>query len=148
MEKDKFSAKRKKLKGEKMTKELIICIVIVVLIFIGNAFTQRYLDNSVTETSENLNELKKELVKDKEEINLDLAQNSIESIYETWEKKQGKLSFYIEHNELEKVNTQLTGLIGCIEMEEFAQAVPELDKAVFILEHIKNKSMVSLKNIF
>ena len=129
-----------------MTKELVICIIIVVLIFAGNAITQSYLNESVTVTTENLNELKKELVN--EEVNLELSKEKIEEIYDNWKKRYKKLAYYIEHDELEKVDTQLTGVKSYIEMEEFSETVPELDKAIFILEHINNKNIVNLKNIF
>lgn len=129
-----------------MTKELVICIIIVVLIFAGNAITQGYLNKSVTVITENLDELKEEIVK--EEVNIELAKNKIENIYNNWEDRNKKLAYYIEHDELEKVNTGLTGLKAYIEMEEFSESVPELEKTVFVLEHIKNKYIVNLKNIF
>lgn len=129
-----------------MTKELVICIIIVVLIFAGNAITQGYLNKSVTVITENLDELKEEIVK--EEVNIELAKNKIENIYNNWEDRNKKLAYYVEHDELEKVNTGLTGLKAYIEMEEFSESVPELEKTVFVLEHIKNKYIVNLKNIF
>lgn len=129
-----------------MTKELVICIIIVVLIFAGNAITQGYLNKSVTVITENLDELKEEIVK--EEVNIELAKNKIENIYNNWEYRNKKLAYYVEHDELEKVNTGLTGLKAYIEMEEFSESVPELEKTVFVLEHIKNKYIVNLKNIF
>ena len=49
---------------------------------------------------------------------------------------------------IEKVKTELTGLRGYIEKEEYSEAVPELDKSVYILEHIKDKTALNLKNIF
>ncbi len=129
-----------------MTKELVICIIIVVLIFAGNAITQGYLNKSVTVITENLDELKEEIVK--EEVNIELAKNTIENIYNNWEDRNKKLAYYVEHDELEKVNTGLTGLKAYIEMEEFSESVPELEKTVFVLEHIKNKYIVNLKNVF
>ena len=55
---------------------------------------------------------------------------------------------YIEHDELEKVETELTGLRAYIEKEEYYEALPEIDKSAYILEHIKDKSALNLKNIF
>lgn len=129
-----------------MTKELVICIIIVVLIFVGNAITEGYLNESVIVTTESLNELKEELVKD--DVNLELSKEKIEATYDNWKKRYKKLAYYVEHNELEKVDTQLTGVKAYIEVEEFSQTIPELDKAIFILEHIKNKTIVNFKNIF
>lgn len=129
-----------------MTKELVICIIIVVLIFVGNAITQGYLNKSVDIITQDLDELQKQITND--EVDVEFARNGVENIYCNWEDRNKKLAYYVEHDELEKVNTGLTGLKAYIEMEEFSEAVPELEKTVFVLEHIKNKYIVNLKNIF
>lgn len=129
-----------------MTKEFIICVIIVVLIVVGNVITQNYTNDSVKEASESLYELREEL--SKEEVNLDNAKRKIYEIYSDWSKRHDKLAYYIEHDELEKVKTDLTGIKGYIEMEEYSEAVPELDRTVFVLEHIKNKNILNLENIF
>ena len=131
-----------------MTKELIISIIIVVLIFAGNAVTENYTKTSVSETTQNLENLRKEIIKDEDEVDVQQAKKQIDDIYEAWGKRHEKLAFYIEHDELEKVKTELTGLRGYIEKEEYGEAVPELDKSMYILEHIKDKTALNLKNIF
>jgi len=131
-----------------MIKELIISIIIVVLIFIGNGITENYTKESVEETSNSLAELRNEIIKNEDEVDLQLAKIKIDDIYEKWNNKHEKLAYYIEHDELEKVKTELTGLRGYIEKEEYTEAVSELDKSVYILEHIKDKTALNLKNIF
>ena len=59
-----------------------------------------------------------------------------------------KLAYYIEHDELEKVDTNLIGLKSYIETEEESDAVSELEKSVFVLKHIEDKTRMNLKNIF
>lgn len=129
-----------------MKKEIIICIVIVILVIIGNIITQNYTNKSVDKTSKQLQELREEIIK--KDVNLDYANEKIKNICTVWGEQHEKLAFYIEHDELEKVKTSITGLKGYIEVEEYSQAVPELDKTAFILEHIQNKTTINLKNIF
>lgn len=129
-----------------MKKELIICIVIVVLVIIGNIITQNYTNKSVDKTSKQLQELREEIIK--KDVNLNYVNEKIKNICTVWGEQHEKLAFYIEHDELEKVKTSLTGLKGYVEVEEYGQAVPELDKTAFILEHIQNKTTINLKNIF
>lgn len=129
-----------------MLKELIICIIIVVLIFAGNIFTQNYTKYAVEEASESLMGLRNELIK--EEVNFQLVKDDIKKIKDTWNEKHKKLAYYIEHDELEKVETGFSTLSGYIEVEEYKEAVAELDKTVYILEHIKNKNVFNLENIF
>lgn len=127
-----------------MFKETVICIVIVVLIFSLDMFTQRYTDKTTAEITEIFSELKELAVKEEK----DKMETKMAGLDEKWNKKHDKLAYYIEHDELEKVKTELTGLRGYIEKEEYSEAVPELDKSVYILEHIKDKTALNLKNIF
>lgn len=131
-----------------MIKELIISLFIVVLIFLGNTITDNYTKKSVDETSSDLLNLREELIKQENEINFDIAKQKMDNIYQNWNLSCEKLAYYIEHDELEKVNTELTGVKGYIENNEHLDAIPELDKSIFILEHIKDKSAFNLKNIF
>lgn len=131
-----------------MTKELIISIIIVVLIFVGNAVTENYTRESVDETKQSLSALREEIIKNEDEVDVNITKEKIDKIHEQWDSRYEKLAYYIEHDELEKVKTELTGLRGYIEKEEYSEAVPELDKSVYILEHIKDKTALNLKNIF
>lgn len=131
-----------------MTKELIISIIIVIFIFVGNAVTENYTKESIEETKQSLLDLREEIMKSEEEIDINITIKKINNIHEQWDSRYEKLAYYIEHDELEKVKTELTGLRGYIEKEEYSEAVPELDKGIYILEHIKDKTALNLKNIF
>lgn len=131
-----------------MTKELIISIIIVVLIFVGNAVTENYTGESIDETKQSLSDLREEIIKNEDEVDVNIAKEKIDKIHEKWDSRYEKLAYYIEHDELEKVKTELTGLRGYIEKKEYSEAVPELDKSMYILEHIKEKTALNLKNIF
>ena len=131
-----------------MTKELIISIIIVVIMFVGNAVTENFTRESVDETKQSLSALREEIIKNEDEVDVNITKEKIDDIHEQWDSRYEKLAYYIEHDELEKVKTELTGLRGYIEKEEYSEAVPELDKSVYILEHIKDKTALNLKNIF
>ncbi len=134
-----------------MKKEMIICIFVVIIIVLGNIITQRYTKISVETLSNDLEELKIDLdnklnnigKKTKEEIS-----EEVNIITEEWELRHDKLAYYIEHNELEKVEDNLTGLDSLTETEEYADAIKELDRCVFILKHIQEKYAFNLENIF
>ncbi len=65
-----------------------------------------------------------------------------------WERRHDKLAYFIEHDELEKVKTDLTALNSFIETKEYAEAISELDKCVFVLKHIEDKYAFNLQNVF
>lgn len=142
-----------------MKKEAIICIVIVLAIVIGNIITQKYTLKSVEETSKNLQELRENLstelgnknekidIKEKEEISSKINEKK-EKTNNDWKTRYKKLAYFIEHDELEKVNTNFIEMNSFIETEEYADAIGELDKSIFVLKHIQDKYDFNLENIF
>ena len=118
-----------------MKRELIITIIIVIIIIISGILTQKHTEKV------------KESMISREKSN-DIYLIDINSIYEDWLKKDQVLSYYLEHNELEKVNTSIRTAKGFIEAKELEESIAELETCLSILEHIEEKQEVSLKNIF
>lgn len=131
-----------------MWKETIICVVIVIAIVIGNYIIQNYTVQSVEELTSKLGELKQEIVKEEGNIDREKANNKMEEIKKSWEARHDKLAYFIEHDELEKVETDLTSLKSFIETNSYSEATSELDKSVFVLQHIEDKYAFNLENVF
>jgi septation ring formation regulator EzrA len=129
-----------------MYKELVISLVILIIIFSGDYITQKYTDKTVNSTVENMNELKKMLILDDIE-NQEKINRSVE-IYEDWLKHHEILAYYIEHDEIEKLETEFVACKSYIALEQYELADAELEKTIFILEHINDKYSFSLENIF
>ena len=118
-----------------MTKELVISVIIVVVIIAGDIFTTKYTNKSIEIATQSLSEIGKEMEKIKE-------------IRDDWNERHKKLAIYIEHDELEKIETNLASLNGYLDMEEYGDSMAQLEASVYVLEHIKNKTTLSLINIF
>ncbi len=132
-----------------MKKELIICILIITLIIITNVVTQNYTKECVALMNQKLDILKEEsLNKNINDDNKKNISDTIKDIEDNWNSFQEKLAYYIEHDELEKVETQIWAMKGFCEIGKYDEVVPELDKCVFILEHIQDKTKLNVKNIF
>ena len=129
-----------------MTKEWIICIIIIIAVVSLNIITQNYTSESVEQLNTSLWNLKEKLKL--ENPNGDEIKDDMDGIMEEWRNRFNLLAFFIEHDELEKAETELTSLKANIEVEEYNSAVPEIEKAAFILEHIKNKFRLEIKNVF
>lgn len=129
-----------------MYKELIISFIVIALIVIGNIVTQNNTVKSVNQISNQLNVLREEL--SKQSVSQEDVKKKMEEIEKTWEEKYETMAYYIEHNELEKVQTELTKLKADIDMEEYPMGVENLDSCSFILEHIKDKTALKIVNIF
>lgn len=127
-----------------MFKELIISIVIIISIFSLDMFTQNYTEKSVERITEQFSNLKKYISDD----NAENIQNTIKNIDDDWEKIHDKLAYYIEHDELEKVDTAIITMKSYIETKDYSSAIAELDEGKFVLEHIQEKNSFNLQNIF
>ena len=127
-----------------MKKGLIICFIILLLVAILNYISQKYTEKTINEITDNLERLKEILQsKDKNEIYA-----KVDEIIEKWDEKYEILTFYIEHNELEKVKTELVSLQANIDVEDYNQANVDINRASFLLEHIMQKISLQIKNIF
>ncbi len=129
-----------------MLKEFIICSVIVITIFGGNYITQNFTKEAVKELSENLSSLRNEL--SQEQVKNEKVKEDANKIYEGWKEKYNKLAYYIEHNELEKIETELTAIKSYIETEAYQDSICSTDKTAFLLKHIEDKYDFNLQNIF
>lgn len=129
-----------------MKKEIIIVVIIVILIIIGHIITQNYTKKFFENISVSLEKIEEKIDNDNiEEQNL---KNELYDIQEKWNEKYDILAYYIEHDELEKVETQLISMNANIKVQDYDKTIEELEKCKFILEHIKDKDSLKLVNIF
>ena len=127
-----------------MVKEAVICVIIVTFIFGLEIFTQNFTKETVSQMTGTLTSLKDAISnEDNEKI-----KEEIDTLYKNWESKHGKLAYYIEHDELEKVETAIVRMKSYIESEKFEDAIAELEDGKFVLEHIQDKNSFNLENIF
>ena len=139
-------SEERKQKGEliAMHKELIICIILVILIVIGDWVTQNYTKNTVDYITGELENLIQNLLEKSD----DKVDEDINKIDDKWKEVYDKLAYYIEHDELEKVETNFTACKSLAKSGEYEQAISELEKTVFVLDHITDKYSFNLVNIF
>ena len=145
-----------------MRKEIIICLFIITLIIIVNTITQNYTKVCVNKMNEKIdainqivyNQVNLQQASDEKEkgegskTNKKMVQDEINNLESTWNEFQEKLAYYIEHDELEKVETQIYAIKGFYEAEKNNEILPEAEKCTFILKHIEEKNKLSIKNIF
>ena len=127
-----------------MYKEIIICIIIILLIFTGNYITQKYTKESVTNLNTKLIELEEKIETEEKEI----ANNQMKDLKNDWDNRYKKLSYFIEHDELEKVEDNLTSINGYIESDNLEEVKSKIQETEFILKHIEKKYAVIIENVF
>ncbi len=129
-----------------MQKEIIITILVITLVVIGNIITQNNTKHTVEVLSHQLGTIRQEAIK--EEANQEELKKQLEQIEQTWKERYKILAYYIEHEELEKVETEITKLRANIATKEYQTAVESIDTCNFILMHINEKSALKIVNVF
>ena len=128
-----------------MWRDIVFCIIIIVIIITVDFFIQDYIKNSAEDMTVKLDDLKREVSnKEEEKIN----EVDTKEVRETWEERYKILASVIEHDELEKVEKNLTGIYSALENNELSEAISELDESMFILRHIKDKYSFKIENVF
>ena len=126
-----------------MSKEIVITVIILVAIIGLNAFVGKYVDDKLNYVLSELNDLRPLVEEEKYEE----ANQKINEIDEYWKKSEDIVSFFVEHDELEKVMTEYTSLKTYCKLEQ-EESFEALDKMAFIIKHIEEKDDLKLKNIF
>ena len=126
-----------------MSKELIISAIVVIFLIIANILIGNFIDGKMNQTVSILEEVKKGIQND----DFAMAKQKLDEAENFWNESEEIISFFVEHNELEKVNTEFAALRAYVQLEE-DEALENLNKVSFIIEHIEEKDDLRLKNIF
>lgn len=127
-------------------KEILIIIISILLVIIGSNVSQGYLSKTGNELIQDIEILKEEIKKaqnSEENISKELA----EEIYSKWEKIEKNWSIIVIHNELDLIELALVSMKTDIEENEYSEAIKELEKSNYLIEHIKDNEKLELKNI-
>lgn len=127
-----------------MIKEIVICIIVISLVISLNIFSEKYTNKVMDNIINNLTSIREAILLEDQT----LMDEEIKKVKNEWDKYKDKLSLYIEHDDLEKIETYFVQLNTHIEIEEYNMAIESLDLCVFMIEHTKDKYKLSLKNIF
>lgn len=150
-----------------MKKEEIATLVIIGIILIIDLITLFYTKKCCAKISDDLTNLENMTVESIKAENNDNSENNgsnsegdeskkieskelkqkSEDIYKEWLGMNDTLTFYIEHDELEKVNVQLERIIANFNVDSTEDAVPEIKETIYILRHIEKKQRLTLRNI-
>ena len=124
------------------------CIIIIIVVIFGvsflNIITDKITAESVNSVISDLQELKENLeLENNEEIKI-----KMKNVEDNWLRKKNKLEYFIEHDELEKVSSEIYIIKGNIEQEKYEDDISEIENAKFILKHLEDKYKFMFKNLF
>ena len=119
-----------------MQKEIFIVIIIIIAIVSIDVLTNNYTKKNFGRIDEKLEEIKKiGLSLINEEDKEDELKNKLGELEKDWHNINSKTAFFLEHDELEKINSSMIKFKSYFELEEYTEAIPELENCKFILKH-------------
>lgn len=125
-----------------MKKEIIVSVIIIIFIIIGDIFLENYTKNSLNLIGDKLSTIKENL-NDQEK-----STHQINEINNEWDKRFNILTCFLEHDELEKIKTQLVSVTAGINVNDYNYVYEEIDKTIYILDHLKDKQSLKWDNLF
>lgn len=141
-----------------MKKEISISLIIIIIVVIADILTSNITDKKISDMNNDLDNMREKIVfvKNLNEKDIEKNNNStynelildVKNIKRKWEDNNNILSYYIEHNELEKVGTEISTLYDYSESNNFEQALDSISRLEFILDHISKKYDFELNNFF
>lgn len=126
-----------------MVKKILVFSVFVILI--GAAiFQTAYIDAVFDE----LNQLADTVFVNVSDQEMDAAKDSIDALATRWEDYRPSLSSLIEHDEIDKICSELTSVSANINTENMQDLPASLARLRYYLRHIPTIEHLSLENVF
>ena len=122
-------------------KEYVILFFIIVFVIFIEIITDNITHKSISDINKTIEEL--ELSLESED-----AGEKVKNLCDSWKKEEDKLAFYMGHDELEKVGVLVDNIKSDIANDSMDEINEKVDEIKFLLEHVKNKQKIELKNIF
>ena len=131
---------------------LFIIIFIIVLEIVTDYISKKSIDN-IYRKIDHINLLLEELKTKKEEnvISKNEKENlneKIKKLKNIWKDEKDKLSYFSEHDELEKITKCIIALEENAKNEEYVKSLEDGKEFLYWLEIVKEKDSLKLKNIF
>lgn len=126
-------------------REIIIIISIIIIVIVGTLYIHNYLEKTTGTLVGKLENLKEDI---EEGIDTQELEQESEEVYSKWDEINEKWSNIILHEEIDSIETALIRAKSKIKIKKQDESIEDIETAIFLVNHIKEKEKTSLKNIF
>ena len=77
-----------------------------------------------------------------------IPEKKARDLLKDWEEKEVILSYYLEHDEIEKIGNDISLIEKQIEIEDIDDARQTITEVKFLFNHIENKQLLNIENFF
>lgn len=123
----------------------LITISVIIVLILGLSFTGISYAHDTKRDFEEMISAAQEFCAAEDRQALSASARSMQS---SWEEREGFLSFYVRHDEIEKMATYLVGLEAYAKTGSFDSAAVTLYQMAFLVNHIYHRELPNLDNLF
>lgn len=129
-------------------RDITIIFLILITIFVGDYAINKFLGRTTDELIKNLTSLKEHVIVANETGNRDNIKNEMGEMEESWKKISEIWAVIVMHQEIDNIEQALIKTKSMINEGNIEDAIPEIETAIFFVEHVKQRETLMLKNIF
>ena len=129
-------------------RDILIMLFIVIIIFSGNYLIDKYLDKTSEELVNSLQHLKEHVIIANENKDREYIMQEMEHMERSWENISNVWSIIVMHQEIDNIEQALVKSKAMINDGNIEDAIPELETAIFYVEHVNAREKLKLKNVF
>lgn len=129
-------------------RDVLIIFSIVIVILSGNYLIDRYLGRTSNELVSSLQHLKEHVIIANENNDRSYITQEMEKMEKSWEDISNVWSIIVMHQEIDNIEQALIKSKAIINDGNIEDAIPELETAIFYVEHVNAREKLQLKNVF
>lgn len=129
-------------------KTLIFAISILIIIIILDIIFENYSKNAIEKINSNIDKIGKFFEIEGENYDKEELEKLSEKARDEWRKREDILSCFIEHDEVEKINTKLDVLYTQVKNEVWMDAKSTVSEVKRLVKYLEGKYELSIQNIF
>ena len=129
-------------------KTLIFAISILIIIIILDIIFENYSKNAIEKINSNIDKISKAFEIEGENYDKEKLEKFSEKARDEWRKREDILSCFIEHDEVEKINTKLDVLYTQVKNEVWMDAKSTVSEVKRLVKYLEGKYELSIQNIF
>lgn len=119
-------------------------LAIIAVITLSGVKVQNYLDRTASEMVASLQAVKDDVAENKWEDSI----INFSTFIERWQPVRENWVLFINHNEINNVETKLTRISELLKTQEHSSVTAELGEAIMLLQQIPERERLNWRNIF
>lgn len=123
-------------------KPILLASIIVIFVIILDFITVNNTKKIIGNMNEKLDKIDNLLSDNKSAV------DSANDLLENWEKSYKLMSYYLEHDEIEKIGNNINLIQKQIEIEDYDDARQSITETKFLFDHLEEKQILNIENFF